>query len=113
MSAAVLGVTAGESCCDGEAMALLFTRLAVIPYKCGLQARFELHKGAVMFTHTEVSPQFEGQGLGSKLAAFALDDVRKRGLQVIPVCQYIAGYIRKHPQYQDLLSEEQRRAFKI
>ena len=77
------------------------------------RAEYNLLKGAVMFTHTEVSPQFEGQGLGSKLAAFALDDVRKRGLQVIPVCQYIAGYIRKHPQYQDLVSEEQRRAFRI
>ena len=77
------------------------------------RAEYNLLKGAVMFTHTEVSPQFEGQGLASRLAAFALDDVRKRGLQAIPVCQYIACYIRKHAQYQDLVSEEQRRAFKI
>jgi len=32
---------------------------------------------------------------------------------VIPVCQFIAGYIRKHAQYRDLVSEDQRRAFKI
>ena len=65
-----------------------------------------------MFTHTEVVPQFEGQGLGSRLAKFALDDVRRRGLQVVPVCTFVAGYIRRHPEYHDLVSEANRRAFK-
>jgi uncharacterized protein len=75
-------------------------------------SEYNLLKGAVMFTHTEVLPDHEGQGLGSKLARFVLDDVRQRGLQAIPVCQFIAGYIRKHPEYEDLVSEEHRRAFK-
>jgi predicted GNAT family acetyltransferase len=86
--------------------------------------RFELHKGgevaaiaeyqllqhAVKFVHTEVLPQFEGQGLGSKIAKAALDEVRRRGLQAIPQCPFIAGYIRKHPQYHDLLAEEHRKS---
>jgi predicted GNAT family acetyltransferase len=76
-------------------------------------SEYNLLKGAVMFTHTEVLPAYEGQGLGSKLAKFALDDVRARGLQVIPVCQFIAGYIRRHPEYLDLVSEDNRRAFKV
>lgn len=75
-------------------------------------AEYNLLKDAVMFTHTEVLPAHEGQGLGSKLAKFALDDVRRRGLHAVPVCQFIAGYIRKHPQYADLVTEEHRRAFK-
>ncbi|MDB5875192.1 MAG: acetyltransferase [Ramlibacter sp.] len=76
-------------------------------------AEYNLLKDAVLFTHTEVLPQYEGQGLGSKLARFALDDVRRRGLHVIPVCQFIAGYIRKHTEYLDLLTEESRRAYKL
>jgi uncharacterized protein len=76
-------------------------------------SEYNLLKGAVMFTHTEVQPAYEGQGLGSKLAKFALDDVRSRGLQVVPVCQFIAGYIRKHPEYLDLVSENSRRAYKL
>jgi uncharacterized protein len=76
-------------------------------------AEYNLLKGAVMFTHTEVMPEHEGKGLGSRLAAFALDDVRKRGLHVIPMCQFIAGYIRRHPEYRDLVTEESRRAFKV
>jgi uncharacterized protein len=76
-------------------------------------AEYNLLKEAVMFTHTEVLPAFEGRGIGGKIAAFALDDVRRRGLHVIPVCQFIAGYIRKHPEYRDLVTEESRRAFKV
>jgi predicted GNAT family acetyltransferase len=76
-------------------------------------SEYKLLKGAVMFTHTQVQPAHEGKGLGSKLAKFALDDVRSRGLQVIPVCEFIAGYIRRHPDYLDLVSEDNRRAFKV
>ena len=66
--------------------------------------------GVVKFLHTEVLPGNEGQGLGSKLASFALDDVRRRGSKVVPVCTFMAGYIRKHPQYLDLVTEEDRKA---
>lgn len=76
-------------------------------------AEYNLLKTGVMFTHTEVLPAFEGRGIGSGLAKFALDDVRGRGLKAIPVCQFIAGYIRKHPEYLDLLSEDSRRAFHV
>ncbi len=68
---------------------------------------------ALMFTHTEVLPAFEGQGIGSKLAKHVLDDTRAQGKHVIPVCQFIAGYLRKHPEYQELVREDIRRAFKI
>lgn len=76
-------------------------------------AEYNLLKDAVMFTHTEVLPEYEGKGLGSKLAVFALDDVRKRGVHVVPMCQFIAGYIRRHPEYLDLVTPESRRAFKL
>jgi predicted GNAT family acetyltransferase len=74
-------------------------------------SEYNVLKEALLFTHTEVLPQFEGRGFASRLIAFALDDVRRRGLQAIPVCPFVAGYIRKHPEYLDLVSEESRRAF--
>src|SRR4051812_14459306 len=59
---------------------------------------------AVRFTHTEVVPQREGQGLAARVAAYALDDVRTRGLKAIPQCSYIAGYIARHEkEYGDLV----------
>lgn len=68
---------------------------------------------AVMLPHTEVSPQHEGQGVGSALAEFALNDVKAQGKQVVPMCPFIASYIREHPQYTELVHPEQRGVFKL
>jgi predicted GNAT family acetyltransferase len=56
-----------------------------------------------VFTHTEIDESFEGQGLGSRLARAALDDVRGAGRVVRPLCPFIAGYIKHHPEYADLV----------
>ena len=60
--------------------------------------------GTITFTHTVVDGAFEGRGLGGKLARGALDDARARGLQVVARCEFIAGWIEKHPDYADLLA---------
>ena len=62
--------------------------------------------------HTEVYKSYEGLGLGSRLARAALEDARARGLEVMPFCPFIAGFIERHlDEYRDLvvlemLSEE-------
>jgi hypothetical protein len=60
----------------------------------------------VTFTHTLVEPAFEGQGIGGRLAAGALDDVRGRGDTVVARCPFVAEYIRRHPAYWDLMAPE-------
>ena len=67
-------------------------------------AEYRLRDGRVIFTHTEVDSAFEGHGLGSSLARGALDDVRNRGLKAVPLCPFIAAYIERHPEYQDLVA---------
>lgn len=59
----------------------------------------------VVLTHTEVDDAFEGQGVGSALARGTLDAVRARGERVIALCPFIAGYIGKHAEYQDLVDD--------
>ena len=66
-------------------------------------AEYVPRPGRLVFTHTEVDPDFEGRGVGGALAAAALDDVRRRGLRATPRCPFIAGYIRRHPAYADLV----------
>lgn len=57
----------------------------------------------VDFVHTEVDDAYGGQGLASKLVAFALADVREQGKRIVPHCPYVAAWIKKHPgQYDDL-----------
>ena len=60
---------------------------------------------ALCIVHTEVAPGNEGGGLGSKLAKAALDTLRQRGQHVVPECDFIAGYIQRHPQYADLVAQ--------
>lgn len=60
--------------------------------------------GARDLQHTEIEPDHEGEGLGSKLATGVLDDIRAKGLKVKPSCPFISGYIDKHPDYGDLVA---------
>jgi predicted GNAT family acetyltransferase len=54
-----------------------------------------------VFTHTEVESAFEGKGIAKALAAAALDDVVERGRVIVPLCPFIAGYLRKHTEYEE------------
>jgi predicted GNAT family acetyltransferase len=60
---------------------------------------------AIVFTHTGVPDQLSGQGLASKMARTALDFARSEGLEVYPRCPFVNAYIRRHPEYQDLVSD--------
>ncbi|MGC5014608.1 GNAT family N-acetyltransferase [Streptosporangium sp. DT93] len=68
-------------------------------------AVYRLRAGKIIFTHTEILPEFEGRGLGGRLASAALDASRASGRAVVPLCPFFAGYIRRHPAYRDLVPE--------
>ena len=68
-------------------------------------AQYRLGGGRITMYHTEIEPEYEGRGLGDELAREALDDVRRRGLVLVPLCPFIAAYIRRHPDdYLDLVA---------
>jgi predicted GNAT family acetyltransferase len=66
-------------------------------------AEYSVAHGVATMPHTVIEEAYDGHGLGSKLARFALDTVRERGLQVRPLCPFIRGYIDKHEEYADLV----------
>ncbi|MEW6449766.1 MAG: GNAT family N-acetyltransferase [Pseudomonadota bacterium] len=66
-------------------------------------AYYRLSPGVVTFTHTEVPQALSGRGIGSRLIKGALDEVRARGLKVVPKCPFVNAYIAKHPEYADLV----------
>lgn len=69
-------------------------------------AVYHLRGGRHFFVHTEVSSQFGGSGLGSRLATYALDDVRRQGGMVAPICPFIAAFIKRHPEYDDIVDRD-------
>jgi predicted GNAT family acetyltransferase len=54
----------------------------------------------ILLVHTDIPPALEGQGLGSRLVAGALDDARAKGLRIVPVCPFVRSYLRRHPEQQ-------------
>jgi predicted GNAT family acetyltransferase/glutaredoxin len=67
-------------------------------------AAYRRRNGRIAFTHTEVEDACEGQGFGSRLAEVALQDARRQGLEVVPLCPFIAHYIERHPEYRPLVA---------
>jgi len=65
------------------------------------------------FTHTVVDPDYRGQGLAGTLIREALDATRAAGKSVIPQCSAVAGFIAKHPDYQDLVPADRHAEFGI
>jgi len=65
---------------------------------------YRLSDETITLIHTEVEPAYEGHGIGGRLVAGALDDIRSRWLHMIPLCPFVRSYIDRHPEYADLVA---------
>lgn len=68
-------------------------------------ARYKRRGDTMVLVHTEVPAAAEGEGVGGALARAALDHARSEGLRVVPRCPFMAAYIRRHPEYEDLVED--------
>lgn len=59
----------------------------------------------MVMTHVGVHPEHRGRGVAGKLTQVALEFAREKSFRVIPMCPYIATYIRRNPQYEDLTKQ--------
>ncbi|MBA3441298.1 MAG: N-acetyltransferase, partial [Pyrinomonadaceae bacterium] len=66
----------------------------------------ESGEGILALTHTEVPPEFEGRGVGSRLVKGTFEIVQAEGLKILPMCSFVATYLRRHPEYQQLVASE-------
>jgi uncharacterized protein len=74
---------------------------------------YRLEGDVILLDHTEVEDRFEGRGLGSQLARGTLDDLRSRGLGVLPHCGFVRSYISRHDEYLDLVPRAERAKFEL
>ena len=64
---------------------------------------YNLSEPNLMVTETLVPQALEGQGIASRLAKHVIADARARGLLLLPVCTFFAGYLQKHPEHADIV----------
>jgi predicted GNAT family acetyltransferase len=64
---------------------------------------YRLRPDRIVLVHTEVPSELGGRGVGSKLAKGTLDAVRARGLKADIRCDFLDTYVKKHPEYTDLV----------
>ncbi|MFI6699690.1 GNAT family N-acetyltransferase [Streptomyces sp. NPDC050509] len=69
--------------------------------RAGLTAYRDLGVQRVFF-HTEIDEAFAGQGLGAQLVQQALVDVRASGMRIVPVCPYVAKFLKRHDEFADI-----------
>ncbi len=67
-------------------------------------ADYRLQGAKMAIPHVEAPPALRGTGTAGRLMAGVLDQIRSRGLKVVPHCPYAAAFIRRHPEYQDLVA---------
>ncbi len=67
---------------------------------------------SVIVAHTELLAPFEGRGLAGVLVRETLERIRDRGKTVLPTCPFAAAYIRRHPEYVELVAPALRSQFR-
>jgi len=60
----------------------------------------------VTLIHTEVPEALAGKGVGSKLVRGTLELLRARGARIVPQCRFVAAYVQKHPEFEDLVDRK-------
>ena len=76
-------------------------------------AEYRLEPGRIVLPHTVVPEAFAGRGVGGALAKAAFGYARAHRLEVVPTCEFMAGWVKKHPDEHDLLTESSRTALGI
>jgi predicted GNAT family acetyltransferase len=66
-------------------------------------AEYIIKGGKLVLTHTEVSKELEGNGIGGLLAKFSFQYARDNDLKVLPLCPFMAAYVRRHPEVRDVV----------
>ena len=66
---------------------------------------YRLGRNRIALVHTEVPEELQGQGIGSDLVRTALEHAREKELTVLPYCPFVAAYLERHPEFNDLVGE--------
>ena len=64
---------------------------------------YEIDGDIISLLHTEVDPALEGRGAGTAIVEKVLEEIKKRGMQLIPLCPFVVAYIKRHPEWEEII----------
>ncbi len=73
---------------------------------------YRVRDGQYWLVHTEINDGYSGTGAASFLVRSTLDQLRERDVQIVPTCPFVGGWLRRHPDYQDMVDQETLRTYK-
>ncbi|WP_374164784.1 GNAT family N-acetyltransferase [Arcticibacter sp. MXS-1] len=68
---------------------------------------YEIRDNVIYLTHTEVPEELEGRGVASAMVEMIMQDIEKRGLQLVPYCSYVRVFLKRHPEWNRLLKNSE------
>lgn len=66
---------------------------------------YSIHGSTILMLHVGVYPDHRGQGIAGKITKVGIEYAKEKNLRVIPMCSYVAAYIRRHPEYAELTNQ--------
>ena len=67
---------------------------------------YRLHRNLLEIDHVGVPDRVSGRGIAGELTKAAFDMARREGWRVVPHCAYAAAWVKRHPEYLDLLDSD-------
>ncbi|MEZ5106178.1 MAG: GNAT family N-acetyltransferase [Draconibacterium sp.] len=61
----------------------------------------------IYLTHTEVPPELGGKGIGKALVEMVLEDIRQKGMLLVPLCPFVVKYLKRHPEWEFLVFNDE------
>jgi predicted GNAT family acetyltransferase len=58
----------------------------------------------IYLIHTEVPVELEGKGVASAIVEKAFNYIEENNLKLIPLCVYVASYLKRHPEWNRILA---------
>jgi predicted GNAT family acetyltransferase len=65
---------------------------------------YRIDGGTITLLHTETPVALRGRGIATRLVEGVLEDIRARGLKMVPRCAFVRAFLAKHPEFHDLVS---------
>ncbi|MBA8881883.1 GNAT family N-acetyltransferase [Phyllobacterium myrsinacearum] len=59
----------------------------------------------IIIDHTDVPAVLRGRKIGEQLVRQAVEDARREGIMIIPLCPFAKAQIERHTEWQDVLSK--------